>query len=157
MPCTNSGWTSFARASSQSEVSLRMTKPSIGPARLRLGSVLNRRVSSVSVVRPRKTSRTAASPIRAASALRRTAMKKRCRERGPIHKSKGKQFDGVIVIREGRHNGRRLVSSFVWRDDDPPYWRSRKILRVGVTRARIHTLILERVFPACPIMAGHNL
>ncbi len=74
-----------------------------------------------------------------------------------IHKSKGKQFDGVIVIREGRHNGERQVSSFVWWDDEPPYWRSRKILRVGVTRAKVHTLILEHVFPACPIMAGHNL
>lgn len=74
-----------------------------------------------------------------------------------IHKSKGKQFDGVIVIREGRHNGQRQVSSFVWWDDEPPYWRSRKILRVGVTRAKVHTLILEHVFPACPIMQGHNL
>lgn len=74
-----------------------------------------------------------------------------------IHKSKGKQFDGVIVIREGRHNGQRQVSSFVWWDDEPPYWRSRKILRVGVTRARVHTLILQHVFPACPIMAGHRL
>lgn len=74
-----------------------------------------------------------------------------------IHKSKGKQFDGVILIREGRHNGQRQVSSFIWWEDEPPYWRSRKILRVGVTRARIHTLILEHVFPACPIMAGHNL
>lgn len=74
-----------------------------------------------------------------------------------IHKSKGKQFDGVIVIREGRHNGQRQVSSFVWWDDEPPYWRSRKILRVGVTRARVHTLILEHVFPACPILAGHTL
>jgi DNA helicase-2/ATP-dependent DNA helicase PcrA len=74
-----------------------------------------------------------------------------------IHKSKGKQFDGVIVIREGRHDGKRQVSSFVWWDDEPPYWRSRKILRVGVTRAKIHTLILEHVFPACPIMAGHDL
>lgn len=74
-----------------------------------------------------------------------------------IHKSKGKQFDGVIVIREGRHNGQRLVSSFVWWDDAPPYWRSRKILRVGVTRAKVHTLVLQHVFPACPIMAGHNL
>lgn len=74
-----------------------------------------------------------------------------------IHKSKGKQFDGVIVVREGRHNGQRLVSSFVWWDDAPPYWRSRKILRVGVTRAKVHTLVLQHVFPACPIMAGHNL
>jgi len=74
-----------------------------------------------------------------------------------IHKSKGKQFDGVVVVREGRHDGQRLVSSFVWWDDEPPYWRSRKILRVGVTRARIHTLVLQHVFPACPIMAGHNL
>ncbi|MCW5660103.1 MAG: ATP-dependent helicase [Burkholderiaceae bacterium] len=74
-----------------------------------------------------------------------------------IHKSKGKQFDGVIVIREGRHNGQRQVSSFVWWDDAPPYWQSRKILRVGVTRARVHTLILQHIFPECPIMAGHNL
>ncbi len=74
-----------------------------------------------------------------------------------IHKSKGKQFDGVIVIREGRHDGRRWVSSFVWWDDRPPYWRSRKILRVGITRARTHTLILQHVFPACPILAGHHL
>lgn len=74
-----------------------------------------------------------------------------------IHKSKGKQFDGVIVIREGRHNGQRQVSSFVWWDDTPPYRRSRKILRVAVTRSRVHTLILEHFFPACPIMAGHNL
>ena len=71
-----------------------------------------------------------------------------------IHKSKGKQFDGVIVIREGRHDGQRQVSSFACWDDEPPYWRSRTILRVGVTRARVHTLILQYVFPACPIMAG---
>jgi hypothetical protein len=32
-----------------------------------------------------------------------------------------------------------------------------KILRVGVTGARFHTLIPQHVFPACPIMAGHNL
>src|SRR5690606_5110273 len=35
-----------------------------------------------------------------------------------IHKSKGKQFDGVIVVREGRHNGQRLASSFVWWGDE---------------------------------------
>ncbi|MDO3506869.1 UvrD-helicase domain-containing protein [Ralstonia pseudosolanacearum] len=74
-----------------------------------------------------------------------------------IHKSKGKQFDGVIVVREGRHDGQRQVSSFVWWHDAPPYPRSRKILRVGVTRAKVHTLVLEPFFPACPIMAGHRL
>jgi DNA helicase-2/ATP-dependent DNA helicase PcrA len=74
-----------------------------------------------------------------------------------VHKSKGKQFDGVIVVREGRHDGQRLISSFVWWDDIPPYRRSRKILRVAVTRARVHTLLLQHVYPACPIMAGHQL
>lgn len=74
-----------------------------------------------------------------------------------IHKSKGKQFDGVIVIREGRHDGQRQVSSFVWWDDTPPYRRSRKILRVAITRARVHTLLLQHVYPACPILAGHRL
>jgi DNA helicase II / ATP-dependent DNA helicase PcrA len=74
-----------------------------------------------------------------------------------VHKSKGKQFDGVIVIREGRHDGKGRVSSFVWWGDEPPYWRSRKILRVAVTRASVHTLILQPAFPACPIMEGHRL
>lgn len=74
-----------------------------------------------------------------------------------IHKSKGKQFDGVIVVREGRHNGQTLESSFVWWGDTPPHRRSRKILRVAVTRAKYHTLILEPVFPQCPIIGPHRL
>ncbi len=74
-----------------------------------------------------------------------------------IHKSKGKQFDGVIVLRRDRHDGSGLMSNFVWRDDKPPYRRSRKILMVGVTRARVHTLMLQQVWPPCPIMQGHNL
>lgn len=74
-----------------------------------------------------------------------------------IHKSKGKQFDGVIVVREGRHNGQSLESSFVWWGDTHPYQRSRKILRVAVTRARYHTLILGPVFPQCPIIGPYRL
>lgn len=74
-----------------------------------------------------------------------------------IHKSKGKQFDGVIVLRRDRHDGSGLVSNFVWRDDKPPYRRSRKILMVGVTRAKVHTMMVQQVWPACPIMQGHNL
>jgi DNA helicase-2/ATP-dependent DNA helicase PcrA len=64
-----------------------------------------------------------------------------------IHKSKGKQFDGVIILREGRRTGARSwASSFVWRDDKPPYLRSRKILRVAITRARKHVLFLNPVY-----------
>ncbi len=74
-----------------------------------------------------------------------------------IHKSKGKQFDGVILIREARPNGRTMESSFIWRDDPAPYQRSRKILSVGITRARFHTLILQPPWPTCPIISSFNL
>jgi len=74
-----------------------------------------------------------------------------------IHKSKGKQFDGVIVVREGRHDGKQLLSSFVWWGDEPPYHRSRKILRVAITRAKSHTLVLGPIWPSCPIVGQHTL
>jgi DNA helicase-2/ATP-dependent DNA helicase PcrA len=74
-----------------------------------------------------------------------------------VHKSKGKQFDGVIVVRESRHDGQQMISSFVWWGDSPPYHRSRKILRVAITRAKVHTLILDPIWPACPIIGAHNL
>lgn len=74
-----------------------------------------------------------------------------------VHKSKGKQFDGVIVVREGRHDGTQMVSSFVWWGDAAPYHRSRKILRVAITRAKSHTLMLGPLFPPCPILARHVL
>lgn len=74
-----------------------------------------------------------------------------------VHRSKGKQFDGVVVVREGRHDGEQLMSSFVWWGDEPPYHRSRKILRVALTRAKAHTLILGPVWPACPIIGQHKL
>lgn len=74
-----------------------------------------------------------------------------------IHKSKGKQFDGVILIREARPNGKTMVSSFIWRDDRTPFRRSRKILSVGITRARFHTLILQPPWPACPILSAYRL
>ena len=74
-----------------------------------------------------------------------------------VHKSKGKQFDGVIIVREGRHDGRQMVSSFVWWGDEAPYHRSRKILRVAITRAKTHTLMLSPIFPICPIIGKHKL
>jgi DNA helicase-2/ATP-dependent DNA helicase PcrA len=74
-----------------------------------------------------------------------------------VHKSKAKQFDGVIVVREGRHDGQKIISSFVWWGDQPPYHRSRKILRVAITRAKAHTLIVQPIYPACPILGDHKL
>jgi DNA helicase-2/ATP-dependent DNA helicase PcrA len=75
-----------------------------------------------------------------------------------IHKSKGKQFDGVIILREGRRTSANgWASSFVWRGDQSPYTRSRKILRVAITRARKHVLFLNPVYPACPILSRHKL
>jgi len=35
--------------------------------------------------------------------------------------------------------------------------RSRKILMVGVTRARAHTMMVQQAWPQCPIMSAHNL
>ena len=75
-----------------------------------------------------------------------------------IHKSKGKQFDAVIILREGvRLGANGWRSSFVWRDDVAPYPRSRKILRVAITRARKHVLLVGPAFPACPLLDGHKL
>jgi len=74
-----------------------------------------------------------------------------------IHKSKGKQFDGVILVREGRHGDSGFESSFVWWNDAYPHLRSRKILRVGITRAKSHVLVINPAYPRCPILAGHKL
>lgn len=74
-----------------------------------------------------------------------------------IHKAKGKQFDGVIIVREARRTSAGVDSSFIWRGDDPPYPKSRRVLRVGITRARVHTLILNPLWPLCPLLKGHRL
>lgn len=74
-----------------------------------------------------------------------------------VHKAKGKQFDGVVVLRRESHNGERLVSNLVWRGDRPPYRRSRKILMVAVTRAKSHTLMAQQIWPSCPIMDHFTL
>ena len=47
-----------------------------------------------------------------------------------MHKSKGKEFDGVILV-EGTYS-----SSFFDNGEKPPFIQSRRLLRVGITRAR---------------------
>lgn len=68
-----------------------------------------------------------------------------------MHKSKGKQFDAVIIFRC------EYLSPFVWPNDPPPSRKSRKVLRVAITRARFHTMILNQAFPSCPILSQHRL
>jgi DNA helicase-2/ATP-dependent DNA helicase PcrA len=74
-----------------------------------------------------------------------------------FHKAKGKQFDGVIIVREARRTAAGVESSFIWRGDQAPYPKSRKVLRVGITRARVHTLIVNPMWPLCPLLGGHSL
>jgi DNA helicase-2/ATP-dependent DNA helicase PcrA len=74
-----------------------------------------------------------------------------------IHRSKGKQFDGVIILREAQRGANGWSSSLIWRGDQHPYPRSRKILRVAITRAMKHVLILDPFFPKCPILSDHKL
>lgn len=55
-----------------------------------------------------------------------------------IHKSKGKEFDAVILV-EGKYQAKLLES----KSEPPPYWAARRLLRVGVTRAR-HKVVIIR-------------
>lgn len=74
-----------------------------------------------------------------------------------VHKAKGKQYDGVILIRQPKFVGPKPNSSFVWRGDAEPFPKSRKIIRVAASRARDHLVVLDPVWPACPILKGHKL
>lgn len=68
-----------------------------------------------------------------------------------IHKAKGKEFDGVVIFDESRN------SPLLQRGDAAPHPRSRKLLRVAITRAKHHVLILTDLFKPTPILKGHKL
>ena len=74
-----------------------------------------------------------------------------------VHKAKGKQFDGVILVREARHTKDSVESNFVWRGDEDPYAKSRRLLRVAATRARESLVLLDPRWPDCPLLKGHDL
>ncbi len=69
-----------------------------------------------------------------------------------MHKSKGKEFDGVIILHLG--NSMSPLSP----DNEPaPHLKSRRLLRVGITRAKHHVLMLTDAYSPSPLLAGHNL
>jgi DNA helicase-2/ATP-dependent DNA helicase PcrA len=55
-----------------------------------------------------------------------------------MHKSKGKEFDGVVLV-----EGAFKSSFFDDRYEAPPYERSRRLLRVALTRARTLVTIVR--------------
>ncbi len=67
-----------------------------------------------------------------------------------MHKSKGKEFDGVILLHLGR------LSPFSPDGEPTPQQKSRRLLRVGITRARRHTLLLTDAFSDSLVLAGHK-
>jgi len=66
-----------------------------------------------------------------------------------MHRSKGKEFDGVIIA-EGPFRGRLLDPS--WEPDRIK--ANRRLLRVAMTRAR-HAVVFVRPDYAVPLVAGH--
>lgn len=67
-----------------------------------------------------------------------------------FHQAKGKEFDGVILFQDPR------TSPFILRNDLAPHPRSRKLLFVGITRAKSYTLILSDVSSPCPLLEGYT-
>lgn len=62
-----------------------------------------------------------------------------------IHKSKGKEFDGVVIV-EGMYKGVFFDSR-----EDPPHMAGRRLLRVAITRAR-HKVVIVRPNGAAPLI-----
>jgi DNA helicase II / ATP-dependent DNA helicase PcrA len=68
-----------------------------------------------------------------------------------MHKSKGKQFDATIIYRS------EFQSPFKWPRDADPFYKSRKVLRVAITRAKSHVIILNEATSSCPILSKFHL
>jgi DNA helicase-2/ATP-dependent DNA helicase PcrA len=68
-----------------------------------------------------------------------------------LHKAKGKEFDGVIIFDESR------ISPLLYGNEKHPYTRCRKLLRVGITRARSHVLLLTDRFNPTLLLRGFHL
>ncbi len=69
-----------------------------------------------------------------------------------MHKSKGKEFDGVIILHLGNN-----ISPLSPDHEHAPHMKSRRLLRVGITRAKHHILMLTDAYNRSPLLAGHSL
>lgn len=67
-----------------------------------------------------------------------------------IHKAKGKEFDGVVLV-----EGAFVSQFFDTNREQPPYQRSRRLLRVGITRARGRVTIV-RPQGATPLVGNYH-
>lgn len=68
-----------------------------------------------------------------------------------MHKSKGKEFDAVVLFDDSNS------SPFVFFNESQPHTRCRRLLRVGITRARHHVLLLTDAFNPTELLRGHRL
>lgn len=68
-----------------------------------------------------------------------------------MHKSKGKEFDAVIIFDDPNS------SPLIFCREDAPYPRCRRLLRVGITRARHHLLMLSDLYNPSELLDGHAL
>lgn len=64
-----------------------------------------------------------------------------------FHQAKGKEFDGVILVNDSS-------CSFVRGNDQSPYLQSRKLVFVGITRAKKYVYVLQNVMVDTPITSN---
>lgn len=67
------------------------------------------------------------------------------------HKSKGKEFDAVVLFDDPNS------CPLIYCKEPPPYRRSRKLARVAIARARHHVLILTDGSRPSTLLEGHRL
>jgi DNA helicase II / ATP-dependent DNA helicase PcrA len=67
------------------------------------------------------------------------------------HKSKGKEFDAVVIFDDANN------SPLIYCQEPTPFRRSRKLVRVAITRARHHVLVLTDASRPSALLAGHRL
>lgn len=68
-----------------------------------------------------------------------------------IHKSKGKEFDAVVIFDDPKN------SPLIYCKEEKPFSRSRRLLRVGITRAKHCVVILTDASSPSQLLTGYEL